>query len=1163
MQGNPNDVVVRNLETLSADGLREQEKRKRLEQNITEIRSLITAESYKQAISKGEALMKEFPREYEIRELVDYATNELYQQDLKLRESQKEEEILQLLERGLYDEAERTANAAVEEFSGSSAFREFAEEARRQKRHQDEINQLFEEAATRLEKNDIIGATTFLEEIRKEDSSGIDAQRTVSLESEIDSKKRALELRRHEELRAEEQKRAERDRCLNSIHGLIAEDRVDEAFQSLAGALKEGTVEDREPRVIQLRKDLEEKKKILQSKKEEEARKKINAERDRLANDIQRLIAEDGLEEASQLLVGALTNGKLDDREPRVHQIRKDLEEKKQILKFKREEEERKKSNQEWVISRIKELIAKQELSEADQLLSQTIANGILPESHEAVRNLRCHIQEATLRAKKRDREARDRLERQDGCLNQTRILTKGGDFAKAILLLDQAVGNGLFSPDEERVRSMRVAIEQEARLADIRRKEEERRLERQTARLNEVETLLRSGETSQASALLERAIHDETVAVDDPRVARLQGEIRQSDLQRKAQQEDQLKQQKQKLEQKRRDARDAFGNGDYNSARQIAEEGLAEFGPNSEFAELVGRAEAAIGKEEIEKRNRDELLQRIAEHINSGNVSAADLLVNNSLKNGALKKSDPQVVAIADKLKTLVEEDRKKRNELQQTKSRIQDLIKKRRFPEALSVGQNFLALHGLHDEITELVKQAEFENATEEAVQKRRQAELETVRGLLSEGNPVEAKRFLEEAVRRGILQQDSEIKGLTKKIDADLKTRAKERELPKDEGVPVIPKQTAAITLWLKVPLSIGAAVLLFAGSYRIYRLVVGEPLVPPAVEHPEPNWLQEAQSDFAANPHQFRKADALLSQIVKSPGVQPEIKRQAMRLQQDVQSKIRSEDDLLNRANQALLQRDCKNATSLFDQLIDVSGDHLDEANVGHTKATDPSNCEADSSVVVKKTMGEADRAFSKQDWNTAKSLYELVLNNPAALPADIGIAKTRVQLADKQISDLVRRKAEAEAKAAEVERQRKEEEALWNQANAAKSSAGQDLAKLEAAQSLFKKVASYGLTHKLQAEQEVANIDSLIAGINKGEQERVCGQNWMSLSTDYDASVENRDEKRLTTLKGSLEQFSRTSCAQADKARTLSARNPGHYRWMESSTTTYQGGTAET
>ena len=385
LQVNPNDVVVRNLETLAADGLREQEKRKRLEQNISEIRALIAAEDYKRAISRGETLMKEFPREYEIRELVDYATNELYQQDLKRRESQKETEILQFLERSLYDEAERAASAAVEEFPRSPIFRELVEEAKRQKRRRDEkkqreveekqraaleqrealnrkissikallsaddvpgaeglldrvlrehrvsetdswirevraeiterkrraiileqekkqeFNQLFEEAATRLEKNDVIGATRFLEKIRQEDASGIDAQRTIRLESEIDSKKRALELRRQEEQRAEEQKRAEHDRCLDEIHRSIAEDRVEEASKSLASALKNGLVEGREPRVIQLQKDLEEKKRILQFKKEEEARGKIQAERDRLTKDIQRFVADGKVEEASRLL---------------------------------------------------------------------------------------------------------------------------------------------------------------------------------------------------------------------------------------------------------------------------------------------------------------------------------------------------------------------------------------------------------------------------------------------------------------------------------------------------------------------------------------------------------------------------------------------------------------------------------------------------------------------------------------------------------------------------------------------------------------------------------------------------------------------------------------------------------------------------------------------
>src|SRR4029077_16527146 len=116
--------------------------------------------------------------------------------------------------------------------------------------------------------------------------------------------------------------------------------------------------------------------------------------------------------------------------------------------------------------------------------------------------------------------------------------------------------------------------------------------------------------------------------------------------------------------------------------------------------------------KNQIERRNHDELLQRIAEHIKIGNISAADLLLNSSLSNDTLQKTDPQVIPLAEQLKKLAEEEKKKRNELQQAKTKLLDLIKKRRFAEEISAGQSSLDRYGFHEDIADLVNQAEVAN-------------------------------------------------------------------------------------------------------------------------------------------------------------------------------------------------------------------------------------------------------------------------------------------------------------------------------------------------------------------------------------------------------------------------------------------------------------------
>jgi hypothetical protein len=177
-----------------------------------------------------------------------------------------------------------------------------------------------------------------------------------------------------------------------------------------------------------------------------------------------------------------------------------------------------------------------------------------------------------------------------------------------------------------------------------------------------------------------------------------------------------------------------------------------------------------------MEERNRSEILQRIAEHIKHKNISAASLLLKNSLNNHALKGSDAQVLALVDELQALTEQEKKeRRSALEQTKSRIQDLIKERNFAEAIRAGRAYLDSEGAEKEIADLVKQADVARASDDVLQKWRLAEVRTVRELLSGGKAREAKQVLETAIRGNVLQQDSEVRSLQEQIDAALKADA----------------------------------------------------------------------------------------------------------------------------------------------------------------------------------------------------------------------------------------------------------------------------------------------------------------------------------------------------------------------------------------------------
>jgi len=134
----PQDTAVKNLQNLALQEEHEQKRQKRLESEITGLRSLLGAGKFKQVVAKGEPLLQEYPQEYELKELVNYARGEVAQQEQKRKEEEREKQIQGFLMCERYAEALDTARKAVEEFPKQDAFRKLAAEAEALKREQDE-----------------------------------------------------------------------------------------------------------------------------------------------------------------------------------------------------------------------------------------------------------------------------------------------------------------------------------------------------------------------------------------------------------------------------------------------------------------------------------------------------------------------------------------------------------------------------------------------------------------------------------------------------------------------------------------------------------------------------------------------------------------------------------------------------------------------------------------------------------------------------------------------------------------------------------------------------------------------------------------------------------------------------------------------------------------
>jgi hypothetical protein len=134
----PQDTAVKNLQNLALQEEQEQKRQKRLESEITLLRGLLGAGKVKQVVAKGEPLLEEFPQEYELKELVNYARGEAAQQEQKRKEEEREKQIQGFLMCERYGEALDTARLAIEEFPRQDAFRKLATEAEALKREQDD-----------------------------------------------------------------------------------------------------------------------------------------------------------------------------------------------------------------------------------------------------------------------------------------------------------------------------------------------------------------------------------------------------------------------------------------------------------------------------------------------------------------------------------------------------------------------------------------------------------------------------------------------------------------------------------------------------------------------------------------------------------------------------------------------------------------------------------------------------------------------------------------------------------------------------------------------------------------------------------------------------------------------------------------------------------------
>jgi len=191
----PDDAAVKNLQNLASQEEQEQTRQKRLETEVAGLRSLLGAGKFKQVVTKGEPLLKEFPQEYELTEMVNFAKGEVAQLEQKHKEEEREKQIEGFLMCERWGEALDTARKAMQEFPKHDGFRRMAAEAETQKKEQDdrerardEMKRRVKEISSKINQDKITDAIEMAQETMQ--TMGPDPNVTQLLQGAEDRKKK-------------------------------------------------------------------------------------------------------------------------------------------------------------------------------------------------------------------------------------------------------------------------------------------------------------------------------------------------------------------------------------------------------------------------------------------------------------------------------------------------------------------------------------------------------------------------------------------------------------------------------------------------------------------------------------------------------------------------------------------------------------------------------------------------------------------------------------------------------------------------------------------------------------------------------------------------------------------------------------------------------------
>jgi eukaryotic-like serine/threonine-protein kinase len=260
----PQDSAVNNLQTLVLDGEKEQQRDLRYSKELSDLRTLLSNGKFGEAVNKGDALLREYPEEFELKELVGYARSEVVQQEQRQKEKDREKQIRNFIAQEHFQEAEAAAKRATLEFPKLEVFRKLAEEAGQKRLAQEQRERARQEMQRRID--DLQGMIK-----QGKISDAIDlAQQTLGTFGPDPNVTQLLQTASSKQ--AERKKKEDQDRQIAAAQTLADAGNFAGATQVLSQAMATQIFERSDPRVQQQLRTIEQLSNTAKSRPSTEAR---------------------------------------------------------------------------------------------------------------------------------------------------------------------------------------------------------------------------------------------------------------------------------------------------------------------------------------------------------------------------------------------------------------------------------------------------------------------------------------------------------------------------------------------------------------------------------------------------------------------------------------------------------------------------------------------------------------------------------------------------------------------------------------------------------------------------------------------------------------------------------------------------------------------------